>query len=146
MDPERFPIAGSPRRFTAAQANALLVELEPIVARMRKAAEASARSGEIVHEFARRLEASGGGRPDASEIVAQHELAESVEQLHEALETLQGLGIQVKDPARGLIDFPSERDGEIVELCWLHGEPAVSHWHRIGEGFAGRRPIGEEDR
>jgi len=99
-----------------------------------------------VHEFARRLEASGGGRPDASEIVAQHELAESVEQLHEALETLQGLGIQVKDPARGLIDFPSERDGEIVELCWLHGEPAVSHWHRIGEGFAGRRPIGEEDR
>ena len=126
MDPERFPVAGAPRLFTAAEANALLVELDPIVARMREAAE-------------------GGGRPDASEIVAQHELAESVEQLHESLETLQGLGIQVKDPARGLIDFPSERAGEIVELCWLHGEPAVSHWHRIGEGFAGRRPIGEED-
>jgi hypothetical protein len=145
VDPERLPIAGSPRLFTPAQANALLVELEPIVAHMRQAAEASARSGEIVHAFAARLEASGGGRPDASEIVAQHELAESVEQLHESLETLQGLGIQVKDPARGLIDFPSERAGEIVELCWLHGEPAVSYWHRVGEGFAGRRPIGEED-
>jgi hypothetical protein len=145
VDPERFPIAGAPRLFTAAEANALLVELDPIVVRMREAAEVGVRSGEIVQEFARRLEASGGGRPDASEIVAQHELAESLEQLHESVETLQGVGIQVKDPARGLIDFPSERDGEIVELCWLHGEPAVSHWHRIGEGFAGRRPIGEED-
>ena len=145
MDPERFPIAGAPRLFTAAEANALLAELEPIVARMREAAEAGVRSGEIVQAFARRLEASGGGRPDASEAEAQRELGEAVEQLRESLETLQGLGVQVKDPLRGLIDFPSERDGEIVELCWLHGEPAVSHWHRIGEGFAGRRPIGEED-
>ena len=46
---------------------------------------------------------------------------------------------------RGLLDFPSERDGEIVELCWLHGEPTVAHWHRIGEGFAGRRPLAEEE-
>ncbi|MDX6565817.1 MAG: hypothetical protein QOE10_1479 [Gaiellales bacterium] len=145
MDPERFPVAGAPRLFTAAEANALLAEVEPIVARMREAADEGVRSGEIVQEFARRLEASGGGRPDASEIVAQHELVESLEQLQEAVETLQGLGIQVKDPARGLIDFPSERRGEIVELCWVYGEPAVAHWHRIGEGFAGRRPIGEED-
>ncbi len=47
----------------------------------------------------------------------------------------------MKDPQRGLLDFPSERDGEVVELCWLHGEHAVTHWHRIGEGFAGRKPI-----
>jgi hypothetical protein len=145
VDFDRFPITGSPRRFTAAEANALLPEIEPVVASMREAARVGARSGEIVQELARKLEASGGGRPDAGEIAAQQELGTSIEQLRLALEALQRLGIDVKDPGRGLIDFPSEREGELVELCWQHGEPAVAHWHRIGEGFAGRRPLAEEE-
>jgi hypothetical protein len=119
---------------------------QAIVARMREAATLRPEATEIVQAFARRLDASGGGRPDAREADAQRELAESAEALGEALEELERLGVQVKDPLRGLLDFPSERDGEIVELCWLHGEPAVSHWHRIGEGFAGRRPLAGGER
>jgi hypothetical protein len=145
VDFDRFPITGPPRLFTAAEANALLGEVEPVVAAMREAAATRARSSEIVAGFARKLEASGGGRPDPGEIEAQRELGESLERLRGALEALDRLGIQVKDPVRGLVDFPSERAGEIVELCWLHGEPAVAYWHRIGEGFAGRRPLGEGD-
>jgi arsenite methyltransferase len=144
VDFDRFSIAGTPRLFTEREANALLPLLEPLVARMREAARPRPEATEIVQAFGRRLDVSGGGRPDASEADAQRELAESAEALHETLEELDGLGVQVKDPVRGLLDFPSERAGEIVELCWLHGEPAVSHWHRIGEGFAGRRPIAEE--
>jgi hypothetical protein len=142
---DRFSLAGSPRLFTTGEANALLPELEPVIARMRAAAQTRLAASEIVHGLARRLESSGGGRPDAREAEAQRELGEAVEQLRESLETLARLGVHVKDPLRGLIDFPSERDGELVELCWLHGEPVVSHWHRLGEGFAGRRPLVEED-
>lgn len=58
-----------------------------------------------------------------------------------ALEGLAGLGIALKDPAAGLVDFYSYRDGQLVELCWKLGEPAVENWHRIGEGFAGRKPL-----
>lgn len=112
---------------------------------MREAAQPRLAASEIVQSFARKLDASGGGRPDASEAEARREIGEAIEQLRESLETLEALGVQVKDPVRGLIDFPSELDGEIVELCWLHGEPVVSHWHRIGEGFAGRRPFVEDD-
>ena len=43
----------------------------------------------------------------------------------------------MKDADRGLVDFPSLRDGEVVELCWLDGEPEVAHWHHVGAGFAG---------
>jgi hypothetical protein len=145
VDSDRFPITGSPRLFTAREANALLPELEPVIVRMREAAQPRLDASEIVQAFARRLDVSGGGRPDAREADAQRELGEAIEQLRETLATLEELGVQVKDPVRGLIDFPSELGGEIVELCWLHGEPAVSHWHRPGEGFAGRRPIVEED-
>jgi hypothetical protein len=51
-------------------------------------------------------------------------------------------GIQLKDYVRGLIDFPSERDGRIVLLCWQLGEPdEIGWWHEIEAGFAGRQPL-----
>ena len=142
---DRFSLAGAPRLFTTDEANALLPGLEPVIVRMRAAAQTRLAASETVQALARRLEASGGGRPDAREAEAQRELGEAVEQLRESLETLTRLGVRVKDPLHGLIDFPSERDGELVELCWLHGEPVVSHWHRLGEGFAGRRSLVEQD-
>lgn len=58
-----------------------------------------------------------------------------------ALAALQQMGVVLKDARGGLVDFYSERDGEVVELCWKLGEERVEHWHRIGEGFAGRRRI-----
>jgi hypothetical protein len=65
---------------------------------------------------------------------AAHELEECVGRLIE-------LGVQVKDPEVGLIDFPSRRDGADVLLCWRAGEDAVEYWHDLEEGYAGRKPI-----
>src|SRR5262245_53933339 len=36
---------------------------------------------------------------------------------------LHGEGVQLKDYSRGLVDFPSLRDGRVVLLCWQLGEP-----------------------
>ena len=58
-----------------------------------------------------------------------------------ALQGLHEMGVQLKDPRTGLVDFPSYRDGELVELCWRLGEDRVAHWHRVGEGFKGRKPV-----
>jgi hypothetical protein len=62
-------------------------------------------------------------------------------ELLKAVASLNGMGIQLKGPLEGLIDFPSYRDGELVELCWRLGEERVEHWHHIGEGFAGRKKL-----
>ena len=62
-------------------------------------------------------------------------------ELLKAVANLNGMGIQLKGPLEGLIDFPSYREGELVELCWKLGEERVEHWHRIGEGYSGRRKI-----
>ncbi len=62
-------------------------------------------------------------------------------ELADAALRLERIGVSLKDAQSGLIDFYSYRDGELVELCWKLGEPAVENWHRIGEGFAGRRPL-----
>jgi hypothetical protein len=63
------------------------------------------------------------------------------EDLVAAVEALREMGVQLKDARTGLVDFLSYRDGELVELCWRLGEDRVAHWHRIGEGFGGRKPV-----
>lgn len=55
---------------------------------------------------------------------------------------LEALGVQLKDFSRGLIDFPSLRDGRVVLLCWQLGEgDRLEWWHDVDAGFAGRTPL-----
>jgi hypothetical protein len=58
-----------------------------------------------------------------------------------AVERINEMGCLVKDLEQGLVDFYSLRDDEPVFLCWQFGEPAVSHWHPLDEGYASRQPI-----
>lgn len=53
-------------------------------------------------------------------------------------------GILIKDLNSGLIDFPHIRSNhEEVYLCYLIGEDDINYWHRIQDGFAGRRTMDE---
>ena len=72
---------------------------------------------------------------------AQDAVNGAEEELLKAVLNLNSMGIQLKGPLEGLIDFPSYRDGELIELCWKLGEERVEHWHRIGEGFSGRKKL-----
>ncbi|MEO8167113.1 MAG: DUF2203 domain-containing protein, partial [bacterium] len=69
---------------------------------------------------------------------------EEMETLVEVVKGLEGRGIVVKGLENGLIDFPHIRsDGEEVYLCWKVGENDILYWHRIADGFAGRKSIDE---
>ncbi len=57
------------------------------------------------------------------------------------IQNINNSGAQLKDIDLGLIDFPSRKDGEDVLLCWKQGERAISHYHGLNEGFAGRKEI-----
>jgi hypothetical protein len=62
----------------------------------------------------------------------------------EAVQTVQAMGIHVKDFRNGLVDFPYEREGRIVYLCWKPDEDQIEWWHEVDAGFTGRQPINEE--
>lgn len=72
---------------------------------------------------------------------AQREKA--AQRLKDAMAEIDAMGVQVKDLDIGLLDFPCEVDGQIVLLCWKLGENAITHWHGVSEGFAGRKPVDE---
>jgi hypothetical protein len=61
--------------------------------------------------------------------------------VHDLLQLIQSHGCLVNGPDAGLVDFPCLYNNEVVFLCWKYGEPGIGHWHKVGEGFAGRRPL-----
>jgi hypothetical protein len=92
-------------------------------------------------EVGRRIAGNGGALPPAELGELHAEVARLAEELAGALDDLDELGILVKDLDTGLVDFPSELDGEPVLLCWRLGEDEIAWYHGHDDGFAGRRPL-----
>ena len=67
----------------------------------------------------------------------------AIQKVKDAMAEIDAMGVQVKDLDIGLLDFPCEVDGQTVLLCWKLGEKAITHWHGVSEGFAGRKPVDE---
>jgi len=49
--------------------------------------------------------------------------------------------IQIKDFSRGLVDFPSLREGREIFLCWEKDEDDIEFWHDLDSGYAGREKL-----
>jgi hypothetical protein len=127
------------RTFTPAEANSALPTVRPLVERMVAARsrlrELESEQREVVQIIA------GNGSGYAVGEARSDEFSAAAAELHETVEQLTKLGVQVKDADSGLVDFPAVRNGEDVLLCWRAGEEAVEWWHDLEEGYAGRKPI-----
>lgn len=126
--------------FTLEEANALLPKIREEIAELQS----------IKREFEKRylrlkLLKERAEKPRASESDPFFTLEAELEFMQiEARTIVQSIhmkGAQLKDLDMGLVDFPSLRDGEEVLLCWRLGEPSITHWHGLGEGFMGRKRI-----
>ena len=120
------------RHYTLAQANAMRPWVAERVVRLRAARDLLRRSDAA--QIAAEASLSGGGWPGRAH-------ARAAMTLTLTLEELDRLDVVVRDADRGLVDFPALRGGEEVYLCWLVGEPAVTHWHALEAGFGGRRRL-----
>jgi hypothetical protein len=122
--------------FTVQEANALLPNVRTIVGKIQRAHRRVSRYRDEAKKAAEAAERGGGGFAGGVAYAAL--LTELTNQLAE----LEALGVQFKDFERGLVDFPSLRDGRVVLLCWQLGEgDELEWWHDIDAGFAGRTPL-----
>ena len=119
------------RVFTVADANAELAELRERLPRLREARIGLITSSERITDA---VASDGGGVSGSDWFRHQQTLKTEVEYLAER-------GILLRDPETGLIDFPAERDGEEVFLCWRLGEDDVAYYHGVHGGFGGRKPL-----
>jgi hypothetical protein len=130
------------RLFTLQEANALLPRLRPLAERLMEVRRRTRDELSL-------LQAETGLAPDdpelAREIALRPDLASLVVEEQTLVEEIEREGAVVNGPDEGLVDFPALLDGEIVFLCWRSSERRVAHWHRIPDGFAGRRPLLDHD-
>jgi hypothetical protein len=122
--------------FTVQEANALLPDVRTIVGKIQRAHRRLSRYRDDAKKAAEGAERGGGGVANG---VAY---ATILTQLTTQLTELEELGVQLKDFERGLVDFPSLREGRVVLLCWQLGEgDELEWWHDVDAGFAGRTPL-----
>lgn len=113
------------------EANGALEDVRRAVERIREAREVVLEHGERIRD---RAGSNGGGEAGGPYWGALSTLRREIERLSEA-------GIILRDADSGLIDFPSEREGREIQLCWKLGEERVAHWHEIDAGFSNRYPL-----
>jgi hypothetical protein len=118
------------------EANALLPSVRIILAKIQRAHRKLGHYREDAKKAAAAAEQGGGG------IESGVPYASLLTELTVQLSELESLGVQLKDFERGLVDFPSLRDGRVVLLCWQLGEgDELEWWHDVDAGFAGRTPL-----
>jgi hypothetical protein len=128
----------APRRsYTLEEANALVPQVRAVLLQLAVEQRRLDATHAAMH---RQLE--GNGNPASAEEATrlEREVADIGDGMRTLLGLLDDLGVQLRDPEMGLVDFPAEREGRRVWLCWRLADPAVAFWHGTDEGYASRKP------
>ena len=128
MEPE------TPKLFTVEEANSLLPRLRELLADVSLHRDALRERASHLEPILRAASANGGGRVGSEYGVEAYKLYLAIERIRE-------LGVVLKDLDVGLLDFPHEREGRVVFLCWHPPEERIGYWHEIEAGYAGRQPL-----
>ena len=125
------------RMYTIDEANDLIPQVRAVLLQLA----VQQRRLDAAHaEMHRQLDANGDPEAAAAAGRQEAETAEIREGMRTLLLHLNEMGVELRDLEMGLVDFPGERDGESVWLCWRLADARVAFWHPTDEGFATRRP------
>lgn len=138
------------KAFTVPEANAALPEVRSAIEELRQLRSRLIERNEKLQVLdalwgPRVLEASN---PDHAEFLRHRtSILEALQQIESKVrQELTGRGIRFPTGGleQGLVDFPTTWEGRWVYLCWQAGEPEVRAWHEVDGGYAGRKPLTDE--
>jgi hypothetical protein len=125
------------RLFTLSEARSLIPRLRKLLARVASERENLLDMRVELDRAREKAELNGGSKLGPTYLA--HLIAFS-----EAVHEIELLGVHIKDFRNGLVDFPHERDGRVVYLCWKPDEEEIGWWHETDSGFAGRQPLTDD--
>ena len=125
------------RTYTIEQANDLIPQVRAVLLQL---AVEQRRLDASHAEMHRQLDTNGDPDSAAAAVRQEAEVSEIREGMRTLLVHLAEMGVELRDVEMGLVDFPGERDGRPVWLCWRLADPRVAFWHATDEGYASRRP------
>lgn len=136
------------RLFSVEEANALLPQLETFLLRITQKKEQMHRlhdelfMGELLHEAVQSRPApafpeKGNGHLDSGAC----EVDARVSDLEADLAQIRSLGCILRHLDAGWVEFPAERQGKMIYLCWKKGEPAIGFYRQMHAPFTERLPL-----
>ena len=69
------------------------------------------------------------------------ELNHLVDKTNAYIQEVESLGLYVAEFKRGIVNFPSIKDGRKVFLSWKMDEDVVEFWHELDETIDSRRHV-----
>lgn len=121
------------KHYTLEEARALLPQLRTWLAELgqlrHRLKQADERIGQML---------AGGVDAGGSSVNSQIKL---LAEFQNVVQEFNRREIQIKDPERGLIDFPALIGGKEVFLCWEKDEDDIEFWHDLETGYAGRERL-----
>lgn len=128
------------RTFTVEQANRML----PLVRRIVRDIVDSHRTWlRAVQSYETAATWTRADSPSTQLKVLEGDVRRLAMEIEGYLVELRELGVDFKGFEQGLVDFPGEREGRVVCLCWKLDEDEVKFWHEVSDGYAGRQPISD---
>ncbi len=122
------------KHYTRAEARALLPQIRSWLNRLAQL------RGDLEKHDERLGKLMAPGRDLGGELV--NTWIRTLASLKEVLLEFYQRELQIKDPDRGLIDFPAILGGKEVFLCWEQEEEDIEYWHDLDAGYAGRERLG----
>ncbi len=123
------------RFFTVEEANAALPRLTELLIDIRQARQAIMAARPELWPVLKKSIGNGGSKKAG-------EMLHEFERLQTAVRAIEEMGVFLKDPDHGLVDFLHRRsDGREVYLCWRLGEEVVAYWHDLQAGFSWRKHL-----
>jgi len=120
--------------FTVEEANALLPKLQELLLDVGRHRDELREKAPHLEPILKASATNGGGRVGSEYGVEAYNLYLAIERIRE-------MGVILKDLEMGLLDFPHEREGRVVFLCWRPSEDRIEYWHEIDAGYPGREPL-----
>jgi hypothetical protein len=123
-----------------------LSEAQNLLPTLRKLMEEIAERWERIRELNPEIQKARDNAPLDGFSQFGVEYVELVSHLMSLMQQIKDMGVLLKDPSKGLCDFPYMKGGRMVYLCWQLGEDSIQYWHDVETGFAGREPLDETDK
>jgi len=73
----------------------------------------------------------------------REEIKTTFDKLLHYRQSLEDIGVELQDWAKGIVHFPFLADRREVQLCWMLGEEQVGYWHEVGQCLESRRKVAE---
>jgi hypothetical protein len=127
------------KRFTLAEANAMLPLVRSITSDISHSFKRVTGRRSDLHRLLRRGSKSTGSFYEDEIAESRADLQEEYDQIWKFREELESLGVVLKKPEDGIIEFPAILHGRSCYLCWQLGDEQISYYRDAAANSAVQR-------